>query len=104
MCFCKRKECGWNTTHNSRFHSTWVQNKSSFTLPAIHEFCVNTGTASEPSQKGEPAIDDPNADSSLTGYIRLTGDLAGIVTANKDSTKAVLDHYNTMQRTMICPH
>ena len=44
MCFCKRKECGWNTTHTSGFHSAWMQNKSSFNLPVTHEFSVKTGT------------------------------------------------------------
>ena len=70
----------------------WVQNKSSFTLPATHKFRVKTGTVYKPSQKGEPATDDSTAVSSLTGSIGNTGDLSGIVTSNKDSTKAVLEH------------
>ena len=72
-----------------------MQNKSSFNLPATHEFSVKTGTASKPSQKGEPATDASNYVSSLTSYIRQTGDLSGIVTANKDITKAVLEHYKS---------
>ena len=95
MCFCKRKDCGWNTTHTSEFHSAWMQNKSSFTLPATHEFSVKTGTASKPSQKGEPATDALTAGFLLTSSIVQTGALAGIVTANKDSTKSVLEHYKS---------
>ena len=72
-----------------------MQNKSSFTLPATHEFSVKTGTASKTSQKGKPATDASTDVSSLTWYIGQTGDLAGIVTANKDSTKAVLEHYKS---------
>ena len=95
MCFCKHKDRGLNTTHTSRFNSAWVQNKSYFTLPKTHKFCVKTGTASEPSKNGESATDASTAGSSLTRSIRQTGGLSGIVIANKDSTKAVLDHYNS---------
>ena len=27
MCFCERMECGWNSTHTSRFHAAWEKNK-----------------------------------------------------------------------------
>ena len=90
ICFCKRKECGWNTTHTYGFHSAWVQNKSSFNIHATHKFRVNSGTASETSKKGEPPTDASTAGSSMTGFIRHTGALVVIVNANKDSTKYVL--------------
>ena len=80
-------------THNSGFNSEWMQNKSSFTLPATHYIRVKTGAASKPSKKGEPATDTSTAGSSLTSSIGQTGALAGIIIANKDSTKAVLEHY-----------
>ena len=38
MCFCKRTECGWNSTHTSGFHAAWAKNKSNFSLLAKHEF------------------------------------------------------------------
>ena len=93
MYFCKRKDCGWNTTYTSGFHPVWMQNKYSFTLPMTHNFLVKTGTTSKPSQKGEPATYDSTYGSSLTSYIVQTGALSGMVTANKDSTKAVLENY-----------
>ena len=70
-----------------------MQNKSSFTLPETHEFCVKTGTSSKPSQKGEPTTYASAAGSLLDSSIIQTGALAGIINANKDSTKAVLEHY-----------
>ena len=72
-----------------------MQNKSYFTLPATHKFCVKTGTASKPSQKGEPDTYASTDGSLLISSIGQTGVLAGIVTANKDSTKAVLEHYRS---------
>ena len=45
MFFCKRKPCGWNTTHTYWFHVAWVKNNKTFTLPATHEFRIKTRTA-----------------------------------------------------------
>ena len=45
MCFCKRKPCGWNTTHTSGFHVAWAKNKKMFTLSATHKFRIKTRTA-----------------------------------------------------------
>ena len=58
-----------------------------------HAFCVKTGTASKPSQKGESATDTMTAGPLLTSSIGQTGFLVLIFTANKDITKAVLEHY-----------
>ena len=49
----------------------------------------------EPSQKGKPATDASTDGSLLTGSIGQTRYLAGIITSNKDSTKAVLEHYKS---------
>ena len=95
MCFCKRKYCGWNTTHTSGLYSAWMQNKSSFTLPMTHKFCVKTDTESKPSQKGELTTDVSTSGSLLNSSIAQTGIFAGIITSNKDSTKAVLGHYKS---------
>ena len=72
-----------------------MHNKSSFTLTTTHKFCVNTGTASKPYQNGESDTYASTDGSLLTSYIGKTGGLAGIVTANKNSTKAVLEHYKS---------
>ena len=45
MCFCKRKLCGWNTTHTYGLHVAWAKEKKTFNLPATHEFRIKTGTA-----------------------------------------------------------
>ena len=94
MCFCKRKPCGWNTTHTSGFHVAWAKNKKTFTLPATHEFCIKTGTAGfEYSSSTQP-------DSSLIsegGYLAATrllvGTVGGLVNENRKKTKTVLEHY-----------
>ena len=72
-----------------------MQKKSFFTLHVTHEFSVKTGTASKSSQKYEPATDASTARSLLTSSIGQTGYLAEIVTTNKDSTKAFLEHYKS---------
>ena len=60
-----------------------------------YTFSVKTVTAYRPSQKGEPATDASTDGSSMTSYIGQPGDLAGIVSANKYITKAVLENYKS---------
>ena len=61
--------------------------------PHNHDFRVKNGTASKPSQKCEPSTYTSTDGSSFTSYIVNMGALAGIVTSNKYSTKAVLGDY-----------
>ena len=58
-------------------------------------FSVKTVTAYRPSQKGEPATDASTDGSSMTSYIGQPGDLAGIISANKYITKAILENYKS---------
>ncbi len=37
------KSCGWNTTHTTGFHQSYIENPSSFTLPATHVFWAKSG-------------------------------------------------------------
>ena len=39
MCYCRRKECGWNTTHTSVFHAAWKRDTDTFDLPDDHNYC-----------------------------------------------------------------
>ena len=54
MCYCHRKDCGWNATHTSRFHAAWKSDYGTFVLTSDHDYwklsrktiCVATGTGS----------------------------------------------------------
>ena len=37
------KSCGWNTTHTTGFHQSYIENPSSFSLPATHVFWNKSG-------------------------------------------------------------
>ena len=37
------KSCGWNKTHTTGFHQSYIENPSSFTLPATHIFWTKSG-------------------------------------------------------------
>ncbi len=37
------KSCGWNTTHTTGFHESYVEDPSSFSLPATHNFWTKSG-------------------------------------------------------------
>ena len=38
MCYCRRKECGWNDTHISGFHAAWRHDPGTFSLPDEHYY------------------------------------------------------------------
>jgi hypothetical protein len=44
------KSCGWNTTHTTGFHNSYVEDHASFSLPATHLFWTKSGKS--PSEKG----------------------------------------------------
>ena len=33
ICWCEKKDCGWNTTHATNFHIAYKQNPTTFCLP-----------------------------------------------------------------------
>jgi hypothetical protein len=37
------KSCGWNTTHTTGFHDSYIKDPSSFSLPATHVFWTKSG-------------------------------------------------------------
>ena len=38
MCYLRRQECGWNTTHTSGFHDAWKRDPGTFALKYEHEY------------------------------------------------------------------
>ena len=38
MCYCRRRECGWNATHTSIFHAAWKHDHIKFALPDDHDY------------------------------------------------------------------
>jgi hypothetical protein len=44
------KSCGWNTTHTTGFHDSYVEDPASFSLPATHLFWIKSGKS--PFEKG----------------------------------------------------
>jgi hypothetical protein len=44
------KPCGWNTTHTTGFHDSYVKDPASFSLPATHLFWIKS--SKNPSEKG----------------------------------------------------
>jgi hypothetical protein len=44
------KSCGWNTTHTTGFHDSYVKDPASFSQPATHLFWTKSGRS--PSEKG----------------------------------------------------
>jgi hypothetical protein len=62
------KSCGWNTTHTTRFHDSYVKDPASYSLPATHLFWIKSGKS--PSEKGcgasAPAVAIPPAASATS--------------------------------------
>ena len=94
MCFCKRKPCGWNTTHTSGFHVAWAKNKKMFTLSATHKFRIKTGTAGfDSSSSTQPNLSLILGGRDLAATKSLVGTAKGLVNENRQKTKAALEHY-----------
>ena len=94
-CFCKRQNCGWNSTHTSGFHKDWMKNKNDFTLPETHQFRIKSTTPQPPNDTSIPG----KADSSLISISGTSGGLigsaAGFARENKEKTKIVLERYKS---------
>ena len=91
MCVCKRKTCGWNTTHTSGFHVAWEKNKKMFTLPATHEFRIKTGTTvfdSSGSTQPDSSLSSGGGD--LAATKSLVGTAEGLVNENRQTIKVLL--------------
>ena len=43
MCYCRRQECGWNTTHISGFHAAWKRYPGTFALIDGHDYWKLSG-------------------------------------------------------------
>ena len=43
MCYFRRKECGWNETHNYVFHAAWKCDTGIFPLPTDHDYWKLSG-------------------------------------------------------------
>ena len=38
ICWCGKKDCGWNTTHTTNFHNACKQNTTAFCSPYNHPY------------------------------------------------------------------
>ena len=43
MCYCRCKQCGYNTTHTSGFHAAWKRDTGTFDLPDEHDYWKLSG-------------------------------------------------------------
>ncbi len=71
------KSCGWNTTHTTGFHDSYVEDPALFSLPATHLFLTKSGKS--PSEKGRrasaPAVAIPPVASAASSLSSRMGPL-----------------------------
>ena len=86
MCYCKKKECGWNHSHTSGFHAQWKRDTGTFALPADHDYWKLSGQA--PSQGAGGATGASGVSQGLGSAISTAtkSALSGLVTSHQSNT------------------
>ena len=86
MCYCKKKECGWNHFHTSGFYAQWKRDTGTFALPADHDYWKLLGQA--PSKRVGGATGAGGASQGLGSAISTAtkSALSGLVTSHQSTT------------------
>ena len=93
MCHCK--DCGWNKTHTSGFHSSWQNNKTSFSLPETHpqRLAIAAANVSKQEDAGGKTETEKKSDSppaSGNTFNQVAGKLDAMARETEDPHMAMM--------------
>lgn len=78
--YCACQKCGWNESHSTKYHDSWVANKANFALPANHPYEIEKvkfnalrGTSNTPNTPSNNESYNARSNQNSTGATNNTG-------------------------------